>query len=450
MDQSSMILKFSKEKVINLFGGTNMSNEIKQDDAKIKSLEVEFTRDNYVSPGVTIFAEHFLDKTTNQNQEVDKSISDKFNDFFDKENSERESIEEEIIQTKLFIAKLLKKYYFTHDISETDKDGYYNVIYSIGSVEDYEEVYKDIVEFNQNDSDIKATGFSYNGEEISFVIDSEKKDINITCRFNRNGKKYQILKDDFIKVHKFKSCIPPEEETSIIEIKLYRIQALKTFTKPGGCNPVVHVGELGGYIESEDNLSQYGNCWLFDEARVKDDGKVLDDAIVYGKCIVSRNSVVRGRSIIGGHCFVTNQSVIIDSTLEGNVIVNGHSVIHSGVYLYGEIGVDQSDIGNSVNLIGRISVKKSRITAPFELSGDYELNFDVDTPHSVIGYNTGIPRDRLSTIRNIVASKIEDKWSANDFKGTGEELIEYFSRNDPECIGYYCNLVEFHKKQYNL
>ena len=51
-------------------------------DDKIKSLEVEFTSDNYVSPGVTKFAEHFLDKTTNQNQEVDKSISDKLNDFF--------------------------------------------------------------------------------------------------------------------------------------------------------------------------------------------------------------------------------------------------------------------------------------------------------------------------------------------------------------------------------
>ena len=418
-------------------------------DAKIKSLEVEFTSDNYVSPGVTKFAEHFLDKTTNQNQEVDKSISDKLNDFFDKENYERESAEEEIIQAKLFIAKLLKEYYILHEITEADNDGYYNVIYST-IYKDYEEVYKEIAEFKQSDSDINSIGFSYNGEEISFDVNPEEKDITITCRFSQNGKKYQILKDDFVKVHTFKSCIS-DGEMSIVEIKLYRIQALKTFTKSGGYNPVVHVGELGGYVESEANLSQEGNCWLFDKARVKDGGKVLDDAIVYDKCLVSKNSIIRGRSVVGGHCFVTNQSVIIDSRLEGNVIVNGHSTVHSGAYLYGEIGVDQSDVGNLVNLIGRISVKKSRITAPLELSGDYELNFDVSDPHSVIGYNVGMPGGRLFAIKNIVASKVEDKWSTGDFVGTGAELIDFVSdSDDKQRVEYVRSIVEHHLNFFKL
>lgn len=418
-------------------------------DAKIKSLEVEFTSDNYVSPGVTKFAEHFLDKTTNQNQEVDKSISDKLNDFFDKENYERESAEEEIIQAKLFIAKLLKEYYILHEITEADNDGYYNVIYST-IYKDYEEVYKEIAEFKQSDSDINSIGFSYNGEEISFDVNPEEKDITITCRFSQNGKKYQILKDDFVKVHTFKSCIS-DGEMSIVEIKLYRIQALKTFTKPGGYNPVVHVGELGGYVESEDNLSQEGSCWLFDKARVKDGGKVIEDAIVYDKCLVSKNSIVRGGSVVGGHCFITNQSVIIDSRLEGNVIVNGHSTVHSGAYLYGEIGVDQSDVGNLVNLIGRISVKKSRITAPLELSGDYELNFDVSDPHSVIGYNVGMPGGRLFAIKNIVASKVEDKWSTGDFVGTGAELIDFVSdSDDKQRVEYVRSIVEHHLNFFKL
>lgn len=351
---------------------------------------------------------------------------------------------------KIFVGELLKKYHFTHDISEADKEGYYNVTYSIGSVEDYEEVYKDITEFKQSDSDIKSTGFSYNGEEISFEIDPEKKDITITCRFNQHGKKYQILEDDFIKVHTFKSCIS-DEEMSIVEIKLYRIQALKTFTKPGGYNPVVHVGELGGYVEAEDNLSQDGNCWLFDKARVKDGGKVLDDAIVYDKSLISKNSIIRGRSVIGGHCFVTNQSVIIDSRLEGNVTVTGYSIIHSGSYLYGDIKVDKSDIGCLVNLSGRISVNKSRITAPLELCGDYELNFDVDTPHSVIGYNIGMSLGSLFNIKNIVASKVEDKWSACDFVGTGAELIDFIQgSNDERTIDYIRSIVENHLNFFKL
>lgn len=395
-----------------------MNDEIKKDDTKIKSLETEFTYISHLSP------------------EMVHSSARSPNDFFN--------------NVKIFVGELLKKYHFTHDISEADKEGYYNVIYSIGSIEDYEEAYKEIAEFKQSDSDINSIGFSYNGEEISFDVNPEEKDITITCRFSQNGKKYQILKDDFVKVHTFKSCIS-DGEMSIVEIKLYRIQALKTFTKPGGYNPVVHVGELGGYVESEDNLSQEGSCWLFDKARVKDGGKVLDDAIVYDKCLVSKNSIVGGRSIVGGHCFVTNQSVVIDSTLEGNVIVNGHSTIHSGAYLYGEIGVDQSNIGGSVNLTGKISVKKSRITAPLELSGDYQLNFDVGTPHSVIGYNIGMPRGSLFAIKNMVASTIEDKWSACDFVGTGAELIDFVQGSDDEkSIDRVRNIVEFHKKQYNL
>lgn len=40
---------------------------------------------------------------------------------------------------------------------------------------------------------------------------------------------------------------------------LYRIIACKTFED-------VHEGELGGWIESYYNLSQYGNAWVSDNA----------------------------------------------------------------------------------------------------------------------------------------------------------------------------------------
>ena len=432
-----------------------MCEENKKDDAKIKSLEVEITRTNYVSPGVTRFAESFSNKIDKCKEDLVKEPG--IASF----HSSLQTQSNFFNNVKIFAGKLLKKYHFTHDISEADKEGYYNVIYRIGSIEDYEEVFKAILEFKQSNSDIKSTGFSYKGyikctsfsyigEEISFEIDPEKKDITITCRFNQHGKKYQILEDDFIKVHTFKSCIS-DGEMSIVEIKLYRIQALKTFTKPGGYNPVVHVGELGGYVEAEDNLSQDGNCWLFDKARVKDGGKVLDDAIVYDKSLISKNSIIRGRSVIGGHCFVTNQSVIIDSRLEGNVTVTGYSIIHSGSYLYGDIKVDKSDIGCLVNLSGRISVNKSRITAPLELCGDYELNFDVDTPHSVIGYNIGMPGGRLFAIKNIVASEVEDKWSTNDFVGTGAELIDFIRDSDDEQrINYVRSIVENHLNFFKL
>ena len=34
-------------------------------------------------------------------------------------------------------------------------------------------------------------------------------------------------------------------------------------------------GDLGGYVESERNLSQYDNCWIYDNAIVFGNAKVI-------------------------------------------------------------------------------------------------------------------------------------------------------------------------------
>jgi len=51
-------------------------------------------------------------------------------------------------------------------------------------------------------------------------------------------------------------------------ITLFQIQALKDFGN-------VKKGELGGWIEKEDNLSQNGNAWVSGNARVYGDLKLI-------------------------------------------------------------------------------------------------------------------------------------------------------------------------------
>lgn len=63
--------------------------------------------------------------------------------------------------------------------------------------------------------------------------------------------------------------------TNIFGTKLFRIKALVEFGN-------VKAGELGGYIEKEENLSQYGNAWVCDDARVYGDAWVCGNAWVYG------------------------------------------------------------------------------------------------------------------------------------------------------------------------
>lgn len=57
-------------------------------------------------------------------------------------------------------------------------------------------------------------------------------------------------------------------------IKLFQIKCTRSFK-------YAQEGDLGGYIEKEDNLSQEGNAWVYDNAWV------YGDAWVYGNDIVS-------------------------------------------------------------------------------------------------------------------------------------------------------------------
>ena len=84
--------------------------------------------------------------------------------------------------------------------------------------------------------------------------------------------KYEILKDEYIEFD---------------GRKLYRIKALKGFRS-------VKKGSVGGYIESEQNLSQEGDAWVSGYAWVYGDARVYGDAWVYGDAQVSGDARVYG------------------------------------------------------------------------------------------------------------------------------------------------------------
>ena len=59
--------------------------------------------------------------------------------------------------------------------------------------------------------------------------------------------------------------------TNISGTKLFRIKALVEFGN-------IKAGELGGYIEKEENLDQDGDAWVYGNAKVYGDAKVCGDA----------------------------------------------------------------------------------------------------------------------------------------------------------------------------
>lgn len=80
-----------------------------------------------------------------------------------------------------------------------------------------------------------------------------------------------------------------DDTTTFRNVVLCRIRALKDFGD-------VKAGELGGYIEKEENLSQEGNAWVYGNAWVCDNAKVYGNAWVYGDAKVYGDAEVYGNA----------------------------------------------------------------------------------------------------------------------------------------------------------
>ena len=114
------------------------------------------------------------------------------------------------------------------------------------------------------------------------------------------------------------------DQSIIIQgIKLYRIKALKGF-----CN--VKKGDLGGFIQGEQNLSQYSNAWIDDEAKVFGNARVFGNAKVFGNARVFGNAVVYNNAEVFDESRVyENAEVFDEARVLHNARISGFANITS-------------------------------------------------------------------------------------------------------------------------
>ena len=105
-------------------------------------------------------------------------------------------------------------------------------------------------------------------------------------------KKYELVKED--------------TKTFVDGNAIYRIRALKDFGD-------VKAGDLGGYIEKEENLFQEGNCWVYDNAKVFDNVQVFDNAKIYDKAEIFTNIEIGGETEVKGNEKIFNHSQYVDN-----------------------------------------------------------------------------------------------------------------------------------------
>ena len=111
-------------------------------------------------------------------------------------------------------------------------------------------------------------------------------------------------------------------ETKVINgVELHRIKALKSFRS-------IEKGDLGGWIESEKNLSQYGDAWVGGNAMVSEDAWVGGNAMVRGNAKVSEDAWVDGNAMVSEDAWVGGNAMVSDDAwVGGNSNVYGYATI---------------------------------------------------------------------------------------------------------------------------
>ena len=201
-------------------------------------------------------------------------------------------------------------------------------------------------------------------------------------------------------------------------ITLYRIKALKDFGN-------VNKGDLGGFIESEDNLSQEGITWVYDNARVFGDAKVFGNALVYGNAVVFGTVLVYGNAQVSGDAKVFRNARVYE-----NAQVSGNACVYENAQVFGNARV----YGNAV-VFGTVLVYgNAQVSGDVQLYGNAQLcgNAQVSGDACIYGNAKVTSVDDYSTISNF---------------GTQYRTTTFFRCEDGEirvsCGCFYGTIPEF-------
>lgn len=147
-------------------------------------------------------------------------------------------------------------------------------------------------------------------------------------------RKYELLKDNYINY-----------EGKI----LYRIRALRDFSN-------VKAGDVGGYVQSEDNLSHKGDCWVYYNAKVFNNAKIHDNARIYGNAQIYGDAEVFGSARIHGNAKIYDEAGIFDNaTVFENTRVCNNARIKYNARVYGNAKIERDTI------IGQISTPYKKV-----------------------------------------------------------------------------------------
>lgn len=103
---------------------------------------------------------------------------------------------------------------------------------------------------------------------------------------------------------------------------LHRIRALQRVSETVG------PGTPGGYVQSEENLSQENDgAWIYGEAICCESAIVTTGAFLTGQARVSGSALISNEAEIGGQARVRDYAVVTGGTVQECALVCGHAIV---------------------------------------------------------------------------------------------------------------------------
>ena len=214
-----------------------------------------------------------------------------------------------------------------------------------------------------------------------------------------------------------------------IESKLYRIEALIDFND-------IKKGDLGGWVESELNLSQDGLCWIYDEnstvsdkAIVSGNAKITGFSSVNGFCKIYDNATInssdiRDTSEVFGNAEITDSSVSGESTIFDNAKVKNSHVIGDGRY-------SEEYTKQKLQIYGNSQLLGVRIDGVPHIYENATLDKGISIEHSPRIYGRSILRGQVKP-DNIFSAEAT-LFILDDTEIFGNAVIEAKNKDEKEC-----------------
>ena len=201
-------------------------------------------------------------------------------------------------------------------------------------------------------------------------------------------------------------------------VTLHRIKALKDFSN-------VKAGDLGGWVEKEDNLSQIGDAWIGGDAKVCDNAKAFGNAQIYGNAQICGKAQVFGNAQICGNAIVFDDAIIYDNAkVYGNAHICNNAKVYGNAHVY-----DNAEIYGKSMVYG-----DAQVYGRARISGDASVRCGADYI---------IFKNFWSSGRFFTWTRSNNMWSVGCFYGTGEELIRKAYKDSEKSGKEYEKIVRY-------